>query len=822
MGKTFLLANIARLMSENLLGRIIVFIPLTTFAADLSQHFPNSIVDSETALLSVLKYTSNQNAHLLWKLVNAKLLHLELFLDGFDEVPSDKAQFIKQVFLFIKPLFPQVKMYITSRPHMRQELEDTLQLIAYDILPFNREDQVNFLAQFWSKNVPTIDKISLQNYASTYLEAIIKSFTTTDKDITGIPLLCQLMAVAYSDKVTLHSVQSGRFDDIHLKMSELYKKFTDEKIKVFAETPEEFTDIKLDLICQAVDLLFPKNYFHKDRRLKIARSLTASSDILNVGLMLKHPNKAPEFIHRTFAEYLVAEYFSTKLQDGEIEFDATSMFEFILENGKIMGDSVEENDYDYHFMHPVVASFFNSFLDEVEIPENMKIKAATFIALASSEKFISILCTCCQQNVYNIFSLLTEAFTITDNTIIHENFTTENIFKLISICIRKSTSEMFKSCIELITKVQNNVLSTIDGLKALTLAVEHLNYEAVEYFIDRVPPGGLKLLEKCVEGRYDDDSDIVRKEEILQLLLDKDPSLTKETPIISDFGNIHLKLMKVLVKYGVKLTVVMEKNLEGNKCVLHAASYMPPKDFHDFLEYIFTQYKAEDLLHYNGKWTKTMTGIIQQVTILPETLQLLFDVPGTDINMKNKKGNNLAFLAAKGNQLGNLRELVKRGLDYNERGTHQRSLLHAAAYWGDEQMVKYLLSLKLDPNCRTNIQATPLHYAVNNLKGLSIVRTLVENGADVQAKNLDDETALHSFVRYSNARVSDVEIIKYLVKRGLRVDDKDKAGNTPLHYVSYDKKIKKCLVDLGADISARNKKGETPKAYFTRSLREKQ
>ncbi len=182
MGKTFLLTSIARQITTCCTGTIVAYIQLSAFVEDNLWLSKNSTVDQEATLLNVFKYvsTSDEHAQLLVKLVEAQLLRTEIFFDGFDEIPSDKFEWMKQVFLSIKINLPNVRIYITSRPHMRHELEKSLGVIAYDILPFNLQNQVDYLIQFWASNAPNLPQTELKNYALKCLKEISKTLNRRD------------------------------------------------------------------------------------------------------------------------------------------------------------------------------------------------------------------------------------------------------------------------------------------------------------------------------------------------------------------------------------------------------------------------------------------------------------------------------------------------------------------------------------------------------------------------------------------------------------------------------------------------------------------
>ncbi len=126
----------------------------------------------------------------------------------------------------------------------------------------------------------------------------------------------------------------------------------------------------------------------------------------------------------------------------------------------------------------------------------------------------------------------------------------------------------------------------------------------------------------------------------------------------------------------------------------------------------------------------------------------------------------------------NFQQLVKRGLDYNARGKKKRSLLHAAVkQFGGVEIVRHLVSLKLDPNARDKYKQTPLHYAVTEgyFRAVYFVQVLLENGANVKAKNKYGQTALHLFAQKSYAFI---EATECLTKKGAKLNDRDNNGNT--------------------------------------------
>ena len=73
---------------------------------------------------------------------------------------------------------------------------------------------------------------------------------------------------------------------------------------------------------------------------------------------------------------------------------------------------------------------------------------------------------------------------------------------------------------------------------------------------------------------------------------------------------------------------------------------------------------------------------------------------------------------------------------------------------------------------------TPLHHAANN-GHLSVVEYLVNQKADINAKNKYEETPLHYAAEKGHLRV-----VEYLVNQKADINAKNKQGKTPLGVAS--------------------------------------
>ena len=107
----------------------------------------------------------------------------------------------------------------------------------------------------------------------------------------------------------------------------------------------------------------------------------------------------------------------------------------------------------------------------------------------------------------------------------------------------------------------------------------------------------------------------------------------------------------------------------------------------------------------------------------------------------------------------------------------------AAISSGDVNTLKVLFSNGVDPNQRdSEIDSTLLHKAVFR-KQVEIAKVLIENGAEINAKDRYGETPLHLALSLSpdDDLVNLVKIVNLLIYQGADIETRDKLGKTPAY-----------------------------------------
>lgn len=101
---------------------------------------------------------------------------------------------------------------------------------------------------------------------------------------------------------------------------------------------------------------------------------------------------------------------------------------------------------------------------------------------------------------------------------------------------------------------------------------------------------------------------------------------------------------------------------------------------------------------------------------------------------------------------------------------------------------------------------TDLHKAARD-GDIAEVNRLIDDGADVNAKDIYDFTPLHAVAIYGQTETAIV-----LIKAGAIIDAKDHRGGTPLHAAVFNGESETMLVLIkwGANLYARTNEGKTP------------
>lgn len=181
---------------------------------------------------------------------------------------------------------------------------------------------------------------------------------------------------------------------------------------------------------------------------------------------------------------------------------------------------------------------------------------------------------------------------------------------------------------------------------------------------------------------------------------------------------------------------------------------------------------------------------------------------GLDVNARDTKGKTPLHCAAENGKLELMNLLITHGADIYVKDNEAKTVLHYAAKSGNlsANEIAHLITKGLQIDENINIEM-PLHDAVAYVEDVGLVGGLIEKGADIHARNENNETPLHLA-----AQAGKTATIELLIAKGANVNAEDCDGQTPLHCAveCWKAEAIELLIGLGADVNAKNKYNQTP------------
>lgn len=168
--------------------------------------------------------------------------------------------------------------------------------------------------------------------------------------------------------------------------------------------------------------------------------------------------------------------------------------------------------------------------------------------------------------------------------------------------------------------------------------------------------------------------------------------------------------------------------------------------------------------------------------------------------------------------LADMPRLIEANADPEAQTILGETVLHAAAFGNDTELCRLALKHNLDPNAEDHLRVTPAMKA----SSISVLRLLIERGANIHKKSRSGRTALHHHAVFSSP-VRTGDTISLLCDEGSDPNTQDDEGDTALHTIStlqdninQEKLAALCI--QGADITLKNKHEQTPREKLQKKV----
>lgn len=188
-----------------------------------------------------------------------------------------------------------------------------------------------------------------------------------------------------------------------------------------------------------------------------------------------------------------------------------------------------------------------------------------------------------------------------------------------------------------------------------------------------------------------------------------------------------------------------------------------------------------------------------------EVVDLLIKL-GVPLNEKNSHGDTPLHLAVQFKNSETVEKLIFEGALINVENNTKIFPLHLAASIGDEHIINMLLEHGAKINACDENGMHPIHYAVKSGKK-TVIRTLLDCGASLVECDYRKNNVLHHACECGND-----DLVVYILRHTMLIDMKNIYGQTPLHLAAINCSTKgiNALIQAGSNLELKDSNQMTP------------
>ena len=351
MGKSTLLTHLSKQIKQKCPSLWVVRIDLNDHTDALEVQSEQKREAVEFLSQCLLKLNSPFEKELFeQRLKEGKVV---VMLDGFDEISPSYETTVINLLKALKET-PVQQLWVTTRPHLRKMLEENLQQHSYTLEPFTKGNQVEFFTKFWNEkfNLQDTSQKQLEENTTALIEKLEQSINDRNKKFTSVPLQTRMLAEAFDPSALSGQNLPDKLDLLCLYKTSTKRKYDirwEDKMKTMNSNEaikglrkQYFRYFRKNHQHLALQMLFPK----KEIGIFKGYILPASEaqDLAWYGILHYIDGKL-QFIHRTFAEYYVADILMDQLrEETSLPQD---ILDFLLkdillkENSQVIGSFVD-------------------------------------------------------------------------------------------------------------------------------------------------------------------------------------------------------------------------------------------------------------------------------------------------------------------------------------------------------------------------------------------------------------------------------------------------------------------------------------------------
>ncbi|KAJ3655452.1 hypothetical protein Zmor_014583 [Zophobas morio] len=700
--------------------------------------------------------------------------HVVYFWDALDEVTT---KCIEIVIDLIKELSQKsVFQWITSRCHLKKQLEKKFGVLSRNVRQFSEKEQTRYIHQ------------RLKDfYSDEYISKVIQQIRTTvtsikHNNILAIPLQIYMFTeLFYHDPVKYSDLLEKLFS-----LTDLYQNIIDEK---FNRYYKEKADVRCpNSVLRKILESYKRTMFEKYEKAglkslvkkEVFKQLNINcDDFLNeiqdgadsIGLIIEVTDKFPQFLHNSYAEFFVAKYFMENHK--EINDFEKIIFDSRYTNVRFFYDLLTAKDSGAHkaVLYRNTDLLKKQQMNDMFTCEDTRGRNVLEVACSWGQR-LPILQVEKNDNIYIINnekddSLCEESTEYTEMLkYLLENCHTNGDQQLKNAALESAKkSESLLAKLILLVHSSSKLRNDDDSISILYYSAKFGYTQAIDLF-DNVPyvktkKYGFSLLHLSVNyGQEKYVEKLLSIEAYRQNIDDKDGN--GETPLYKacQYGyyepvvylvnhganvnattsngssplhtaclHLHTNIVRLLLSSKAHINAVKKFNITP----LHVACWNGHYDVVDLL--------LQKGANINAATSDGCTPLYVASRNRHDTVVKLLLQKNVDINLAQEDDVTPLFIACQEGHKKNVDLLLEAGADVNLVTKSGESPLYAACQNGHEAVVKLLIKFGAKLNAVADNGFMPIHIA--SQQGFSnVVQLLLEQGVDANVRSSDGMTAL--------------------------------------------------------------------------------
>ncbi|CAH1734539.1 unnamed protein product [Chironomus riparius] len=307
-GKTVTFEHLAAVIKRKFPTKWVSYVDLKDHVELYRAH--EKLIDVEGLIIDILKLKSKSSFELKIFQEFFRSGNVVLLWNGFDEISPTYEEFVSNLLRNIHSNTQNVQ-YVCTRPLYSDFLQDLFQMKAYQLVPFTKSEQEEFLSKFFiSKNVSG----SKENLIGKVMNISLRLDFNT-------PLMLKMIAEIHDQPKLLESEN----------LFEIYKCFVDQKVKIWQEKSDFAKNLsksvftgssKFDIIAiyQKFSMQLDIDFINV-KKLDVMQTkipdILPFEEISRMGILYVNNETQFAFSHKTFAEFFIAKYFIDSIYDVE-------------------------------------------------------------------------------------------------------------------------------------------------------------------------------------------------------------------------------------------------------------------------------------------------------------------------------------------------------------------------------------------------------------------------------------------------------------------------------------------------------------------------